>query len=70
MLVTTRPGFSKLSVLAPLVPVITLKVIGVSSGVVTVSLVMSATGVTVIATVSLSARVPSLVLTLSWAGPL
>ena len=68
--VTTRPAFSKLSAVAPLVPVITLNVSGVSSNVVTVSEVMSATAVTVIATVFVSVSAPSEVATVSRSAPL
>ncbi len=52
---------SKLSAVAPFVPVTGLNEIGMSSFVVTVSAVMSATGVTVMATVSVSVSAPSLV---------
>ena len=53
-LVNARPAFSKLSALAPFVPVIRFAVIAVSSVVVSVSAAMSATAVTVTDTVAVS----------------
>ena len=56
-----RPAFSKLSAEAPPVPVITFAVTAVSSAVVSESPTMSATALTVIATVSVSeSGVPAL----------
>ena len=69
-LLTTAPAFSNESAVAPLVPVSTLKLIGVSSLVVTVSLVMSTTGLTVMAITSVSVSAPSLVATVICAAPL
>jgi hypothetical protein len=51
---------SKESAVAPLVPAITSKVMALSSWVVTESAVMSATAVTVMATLSTSVRAPPL----------
>ncbi len=65
---TTRPPFSKLSALPPPTPVSALKVIEASSLTETVSETMSATGVTLIATVSVSEAVPSLVTTVRLNG--
>ena len=68
--VTARPAFSKLSAEAPLVPVIALNVIAVSSLVVIASATMSATGLIVIAVVFAVDSEPSVVLKLSVALPL
>ena len=62
---------SKLSTVAPLVPVIGLKLIAVSSLVLTVSFVMSTTGVMVSAMLlTTAAAMPSLVETLTLPAPL
>ena len=53
-LVNARPASSKLSALAPFVPVIRLAVTAVSSAVVRLSAAMSATAVTVTDTVAVS----------------
>ncbi len=68
--VTARRGFLKVSAVAPFVPVRTLKLIAVSSAVVTVSGVMSATALMVIATVSVSVSDPSEVTIVSVSEPL
>jgi hypothetical protein len=68
--VTARPGSSKLSALAPLVPVTALKLTAVFWLVATASATMSATGAMVMATGSLSLRAPSLVTRVSVAAPL
>ncbi len=64
----TRPAFSKLSALPPPAPVSALKTMAVSSLVETASATMSATGVTFIAIVSLSLRIPSVVSTVKLNG--
>ena len=67
-LVTALPLLAKVSAVAPLVPVITLKDSGVSSIAAMVSLVISATGVTVIATVPEVVTDPSNVATVRLIG--
>ena len=66
----TEGAPSKLSAVAPLVPVSTLNAIAASSLVVTASAVMSATAPTVNTTLAVSVPMPSLLVMLSVAGPL
>ena len=70
--VTCGAAPSKVSAVAPLVPSIGLKVIAVSSSVLTTSLVMSATWVTSIGMMLVAGvvPVPSLVVTVTVAAPL
>jgi hypothetical protein len=67
---TARAGSAKVSALAPLVPVMALKLTAVFWLVVTASATMSATGAMVMATVSVALSAPSLVTSVSVAAPL
>ena len=62
--------FSKLSALAPSVPVIALYVMGAFSAVVTVSATMSAIGVIAMGTVSVLVAVPAVPVKVSVSAPL